>query len=1344
MEAKFRLPKDIDRAIDVAKDILKYKTARGEKTQAKISVKKDDHEHETSFIYLRKEAPEKVELLKAELLQRFPNGIFDEILLRTTPLVRRQVVCPNCSQEMRSDVLTRHLKTCIKGQFCPVCQKEVTGILKKHIDSCSRRTFDCIVCGEQFNTGIKRAAHYKTCRVADSSTVVKADEGPGFSAISGLFRIVEVKPTSPSPDYEGALEDQIEHITDILEDRLETGLKFYISMELDMKRPTDESTKLVFFQTRSTAILATTNIEEEVKKHAAHLTDKIEKYLRYGSGWLVESVRKLNIMSAKYNPTKGSSFIELPAAIAKKRSLLNIKNDDNKCLLWCLLAGLHPEVKTNQNVVSSYRKFENELNMEGVSYPVTIHHLDRIERQNTLAISVFTWDEDEGFYPLRVAEVQGTHIDLLLIANDHTQHYVLIKSISGLLSNRTKHDGEIHYCRRCLHGFTKKENLEKHEDDCKKFKVQRTEMPKEEWMEFKAYNSTIMHPVFVVADFECIIEPDETGEEATKKTAHHVPCAYALKVSSQFEEWDRPVEHYRGPDAALVFILRLHEIYQELAPLIFANVKIKPVTPEEKAELEAQTDCHICLKPLIGKKHLDHCHYTGDVIAYAHPVCNQHRKTPSKLACILHSFKSYDCHLIIRQLCELEDDLWKVKVIPKNMENYTSVMTEEFRFIDSYQHLSASLDTLVKNLKDDGEDKFTATRDFVNSLDGSPNKLRLLTRKGVYPYAFMDSFEKFEEDLPPREVFFNDLSNEPCSDEDYQHVVEMWNEFNMNNLGDLCDVYVQSDVLLLADVFNQYRQECWENFQLDPLHFYTAPGLTWQAALRMTKVKLQLLREVEMYQFVESAIRGGTSLITKRWVLARNKHLPNYSSSEPSNYLWYIDANNLYGCAMVEKLPISGFDWTTISSDDIKNYNADGSIGYFVEVDLVIPNEHHEKFNCFPIAPEPLDITHEVASPKSLDIRRKRRRVVNLVEEPSDFPLLRAGQKHKLPTIGPEPKKAKIDLPFSCIKLAPNLLPKTKYICHIRNLQFYLQEGAQITKIHRALKFKQEAWLEPYISYNTEARKKATSEFKKSFHKLLNNATFGKTMESVRRRVNIVLIKDAERQQFQVSKPGFKRFQVFDDNLVGMELIKPVVTLDKPVYIGATVLDLSKLIMMEFWYKVLKVKYPTCTLCFTDTDSFLIDIPTDDLYQDLEELKDCLDLSNYPKNHPLFDPKNKAVLGKFKDETAGNVIQEFVGLRSKCYSLTTWEGESDKRVLKQKSTAAGVKKAVQVSLNHEMYKSTLINETDCYITQNLLRSYNHTIHSVTQTKVGLTAYDDKRYLLKDSITTRAHGHYLNE
>ena len=211
-----------------------------------------------------------------------------------------------------------------------------------------------------------------------------------------------------------------------------------------------------------------------------------------------------------------------------------------------------------------------------------------------------------------------------------------------------------------------------------------------------------------------------------------------------------------------------------------------------------------------------------------------------------------------------------------------------------------------------------------------------------------------------------------------------------------------------------------------------------------------------------------------------------------------------------------------------------------------------------------------------------------------------------------------------------------------------------------------------------------------------------------------------------------------------MELIKPVVTLDKPVYIGATVLDLSKLIMMEFWYKVLKVKYPTCTLCFTDTDSFLIDIPTDDLYQDLEELKDCLDLSNYPKNHPLFDPKNKAVLGKFKDETAGNVIQEFVGLRSKCYSLTTWEGESDKRVLKQKSTAAGVKKAVQVSLNHEMYKSTLINETDCYITQNLLRSYNHTIHSVTQTKVGLTAYDDKRYLLKDSITTRAHGHYLNE
>ena len=175
--------------------------------------------------------------------------------------------------------------------------------------------------------------------------------------------------------------------------------------------------------------------------------------------------------------------------------------------------------------------------------------------------------------------------------------------------------------------------------------------------------------------------------------------------------------------------------------------------------------------------------------------------------------------------------------------------------------------------------------------------------------------------------------------------------------------------------------------------------------------------------------------------------------------------------------------------------------------------------------------------------------------------------------------------------------------------------------------------------------------------------------------------------------------------------------------------------MQKFWYGTMKPTFPTRELCYTDTDSLVIDILTDDLYLDLGEMKEHFDFSNYPIDHALYDPHNNAVLGKFKDECAGKILAELVALRGNSYSMQIYDGKT----MKQKNAAAGIKKAIQTSVNHETYKKTLFNENDTYITQNILRSYDHTVHSVTQTRVGLTAYDDKRYLLDNGIYTRAHG-----
>ena len=594
----------------------------------------------------------------------------------------------------------------------------------------------------------------------------------------------------------------------------------------------EEEKKTVNFQTSASTLLKTSNIKEEIQKHIDALLDKVDKYTRNGSGWVVDSVNGISVMMTKYSPMGGGSYIQLPSEIRQKTSLLNIQNRDDKCLLWCLLARLNPASDKRERV-SKYQSYENELNMAGITYPVSLSQIPKVERQNNLAINVYTWEKEEGFYPLYTTDsMEDDPILLLLIANESTQHYVLIKSISGLLSNRTKNKSQVHYCLRCLHGFMDKTKLAPHYEDCKKFKVQRIEMPTETHIEFKAFRKMIKLPVYIILDFEALVEElpkdkDPKTASWTQKVAHHRPIAYALKVSSQFDEWDMDVEYYQGADAAKHLVLRLNELYEKLKPIIFANVPMKNISPERRGELNSQKDCYLCGKKFRNgeEKHLDHCHYTGDVLGYTHGPCNQERRTEKHLPIITHNFKGYDCHMLINDLCNSLEDLNEVYLIPKSMEKYTSVSTEKFKFIDSFQHLPQSMEKLASNLKKDGNHNLKPLKDYVDaSWGGDTNKFELLTRKGVYPYSYMSNESRMNEGLPSKDKFFNDLNGEKCSVKDYQHVNDMWQEFGMQNLGDLTKIYCISDVLLLTSIFNKYRDDSLANFSLDPLHYYTAPG----------------------------------------------------------------------------------------------------------------------------------------------------------------------------------------------------------------------------------------------------------------------------------------------------------------------------------------------------------------------------------------------------------------------------------------------------------------------------------------------------------------------------------------
>ena len=505
------------------------------------------------------------------------------------------------------------------------------------------------------------------------------------------------------------------------------------------------------------------------------------------------------------------------------------------------------------------------------------------------------------------------------------------------------------------------------------------------------------------------------------------------------------------------------------------------------------------------------------------------------------------------------------------------------------------------------------------------------------------------------------------------------------SMGDYHDLYLYQDIFLLADIFEQFRQVCLKNYDLDPAHYYTVPGLAWDGALKYTKAKLDTIHDIEMHQFLEKGMRGGISMISQRYAKGNNQYLGDHDLEQPTSYILYKDANNLYGQAMVQSLPVSDFKWVEdLQSLDVMSIPDDAETGFFLEVDLEYPPELHDLHSDYPLAPEKMFISHEMLSPYQQTLKEDL-----------------------------QYKPAKVE------KLIPNLWDKTKYVIHYRNLKFYLVQGLKLKKIHRVLQFKQEPWLKPYIMKNTTLRAAATNEFEKDFFKLMNNSVFGKTMEDVRRRVDIKLITEPSKFVKHAAKVTYKRSVVFinqedqEEYLVGLEAQKRCIKLNKPIYTGFTVLELSKLHSLTYL------------------------IHTQDIYQDMKQDEHLYDFSEYPKDHFLYSETNKKVIGKFKDETAGDPVIEWVGLRPKMYSMITKKGKEEKK-------GKGIKKSVlKKEVTFQDYKDCLFEKREYQHSMMSFQSHLHQVFTIKQMKKSLSPYDDKRFILKDGYTTRAHGHHLN-
>ena len=481
--------------------------------------------------------------------------------------------------------------------------------------------------------------------------------------------------------------------------------------------------------------------------------------------------------------------------------------------------------------------------------------------------------EDRQIYICRKGGNYESMINLMLITENNRKHYVAIKSLSRLLSSQnTKHKGKEYFCMNCLQGFKEESSRNEHVGYCKDNESVRIEMPhKKSEVEYSDGQFQFKVPFIMYADFESILEPisgpgNNPRISTTGDINIHVPSGWCVCSEFAYEEVIDPLKICRGKDCIRKFC---NHVIGEARPLYqsFPEKPMEPLTKKQWKDYKCVSSCHICFKPFRegNRKVRDHCHNSGIYRGAAHSLCNLQYKIPSYIPVVFHNLSGYDAHMFIKELASSSSGGVRMGVIAKNKEDYISFSISvevdkyigkdreerskeiELRFIDSFKFMSSSLDSLVNNLA-------CRNNKFLGFKDYNESQYKLLIRKGIYPYEYMDDWDKFKE---RKEAFYSKLAMAGVSDQDYEHPHRVWSEFGIKDLGEYHDLYLCTEVILLANVFESFRKVCLYNYGLDPAHFYTAPGLAWKACLKKTKIKVELLLDPDMLLMFEQGIRGG-------------------------------------------------------------------------------------------------------------------------------------------------------------------------------------------------------------------------------------------------------------------------------------------------------------------------------------------------------------------------------------------------------------------------------------------------------------------------------------------------------
>ena len=992
------------------------------------------------------------------------------------------------------------------------------------------------------------------------------------------------------------------------------------------------------------------------------------------SGWRFDKINTMTIYFYKTSEMNGSNYIKIPL---RSNAILNVENNDKYCFLWSILAWLHPCNNNHPNRVSNYKQYFNELNIQDFDFTNGFKCSDvhKFNELNNLSVNIFELnfyqDQNQWKHKLIPIEISKNISDRVIDLAIYKNHYVLIKKLDVFLGDQNKK----YICRQCLSSYTSQNMLIKHKPKCENNNITTITTTKESHLYWKKHFHK--NPLYfrIYADFEADNEKDDSvvGNK-TNNIYKQNPVLNGYHIVSELEDVLKS-DYYQSPlgyDNVDWFVDKVIRLENKMAFYFKNTNKDIIMTQEDEEDFRNNNICRFCEKEILSDKVRDHCHLTGSYRGPAHNICNINvtQKQSNFIPFIFHNFSNYDCHMFFKKLVDKKNDKVKFDIIPKTNEEYISVTYGCIRFIDSYRFLSSGLDSLVKNLDED---------DFKILKKEFPDKWRYLNKKLAYPYEYFNSIDDYKKPVHnlKKEDFFSKLKNKCPDDEEIQRTKEIIEIFNIKDGKELTELYLKSDVFLLADVFEKFIKISAEEFGINPLYCVSLPGYTWQCGMKYTDINLQTLQDKEMILLLENNIRGGISSVMG----------DRYIKSDDNKKILYIDANNLYGHSMSQYLPFDEIKFdNNVTLEDIINTPDDNDIGYFVEVDLKYPDNIKEKTKKFPFAP------------------------VNKKINPDNY--------------NDYMKEIRPDTYVQTKKLICDWSDKKNYLIHYRMLKFYIRHGMVVERVHNIISFKQSRWLEKYISFITQKRNQALNDFEKDFYKLLINAFYGKSMENVRNRLKIKFFKKDDYREIikQQSKLTFNGIHKSYENCYCYTVRQNEVLMDKPIYLGFTVLELSKLLMYETYYDKLQLYFGQANiqLHYMDTDSFILSVNTKNIFKDLRNLEDIFDFSNLDKTHELFTNKNKKVIGKFKIETPKNIwIDEFICLRSKMYAFKC--GDDSKNKLK------GISKSQSKNIKFEEYKKCLDGDDyqkDC--NNYIIRSINHEMVLQEVKKSTLSIFDDKR------------------